>query len=123
VKFLFKNPTEACLHMLTLQNPPDRKLEIDRINNNLGYQEGNMRFCTRRENQANRRNTRIPYFRQEDWPYFHNVVRRKVKQGLTREQILADARKAVVEKRKNWRGIAARLKSMTSSTAGPETGL
>jgi hypothetical protein len=100
--------------MMSLCSPLNRELEIDRIDNNLGYQEGNMRFCTRRENQANRRNSRIPYFKQEEWPYFSSVVRRKIRQGLTREQILADARKAVAEKRKNWRGIAAWFQSTTS---------
>ena len=34
--------------------------------------------------------------------------------GMTREQIIADAWKAVAEKRKNWRGIRDKLLSMTS---------
>ena len=47
------------------------------------------------------------------WPYAKPVVIRKLSQGLTRDEIIRDAEKAVFERRKNWKGISARLDFMT----------
>ena len=51
-------------------------------------------------------------FSQKYWPYSRSVVIRKLSGGMTREEIIADARKAVMRKRKNWRIISARLDFM-----------
>jgi hypothetical protein len=88
---------------------------LDRANNDEGYVPGNLRWATRSENNCNKRdNTTRMVYDPKDWPYAENPVRRRLRAGMTREQILADAHLAVSEKRKNWRGIAARLASMTS---------
>jgi len=91
---------------------PNRKLEIDRIDNNGNYAPGNLRFVNRSQNYANRRNTVLSEFRQEYWPYARSVVIRKLSQGKSREEIIQDAETAIFERRKNWRTISARLDFM-----------
>jgi cell envelope opacity-associated protein A len=88
-------------------------MEIDRINNNGNYSPGNIRFVTRRQNQANRRNTVLSEFQQKYWPYARSVVVKKLSQGMDRAGIIESAELAVKEKRKNWRLIEARLEFMT----------
>lgn len=70
-------------------------------------------MVTRAENQANRRITVLSKFEQKYWPYAQNVVIRKLSNGLTRAEIIKSAQKAVIEKRKNWKLISARLDFMT----------
>lgn len=94
--------------------PPPGRSELDRIDNSRGYEPGNLRWASRAEQVANRRNTRLDEYRSEDWPYAENTVRRLLGEGLTRSEILERAEQAVFDRRKNWRGIAARLASMTS---------
>jgi hypothetical protein len=113
----------ACRHMVETFGCPNRALEIDRKNNNGHYEPGNVWYRTRKENNQNKRNTRLAVFRQTEWPYQENTVRRKLSEGKKRTQILSEAKAAVRERRKNWRGIAVMLASMTSSTAAPETAL
>jgi hypothetical protein len=38
--------------------PASNDLQLDRIDNNRGYQKDNCRWVTRKENQANRRNSK-----------------------------------------------------------------
>jgi len=61
----------------------------------------------------NRRISVIPDFKQENWPYARSVVTRMISNGMTREGIIASAEMAVIEQRKNWRLIQARLEFMT----------
>ena len=114
IKFDFPSVTEAGLYLMTEFGPLDRSLELDRIDDNGDYTPGNLRFVERTENQANRRITVLSRFEQEYWPYAETVVRRKLSEGLNREEIISDAEKAVEEKRKSWRLISARLDFMTS---------
>lgn len=113
IKFDFPTVVEAGRYLIQEYGMPDRALEIDRIDNNGNYGPGNLRFVTRRENCANRRITVLSRYDPECWPYAETVVRRKLSQGLTREQIIQDAETAVFEKRKRWRYIQARLEFMT----------
>lgn len=98
-----------------------RDLELDRINNDGHYEPGNLRWANRQLNAANRRCVLLPEWNEKEWPYARVTVARKLASGLTREQILDEARKAVQEKRKNWREIDAKLASLTSSTPAPDT--
>ena len=91
----------------------NREMEIDRIDNNKGYAPGNIRLVTHRENCANRRITVLASWNPDEWPYARSVVVRKLRQGKTRDAVLSDAKKAVLEKRKNWKAIARKLASMT----------
>lgn len=60
-------------------------------------------------------------FSQKYWPYSRSVVIRKLSKGMTREDIIADARQAVMERRKNWRIISARLDFMIYEMPGRVT--
>ena len=112
IQFKFPSVLEAGLYLIREFGIPDRSAEIDRIDTNGDYEPGNIRFVSRAENQANRRNTVLSEFSQKYWPYSRSVVIRKLSGGMTREEIIADARKAVIQKRKNWRIISARLDFM-----------
>ena len=92
---------------------PEREMELDRIDTNGNYARGNLRFVTREENQSNRRLTVLSEFAQEYWPYSRSVVTRKLSEGMSRDQIILEAQKAVIEKRKHWHIISARLDFMT----------
>lgn len=96
-------------------------LELDRINTNGHYEPGNVRFVESAVNSANRRISVIPFFRQDEWPYVRGVVTKKLSNGMSREEIIADAQKAVYEKRKNWRLIEARLEFMIYEMRDPDT--
>lgn len=113
IRFEFPSATEAGLWLIEKYGLPDRKMEIDRIDNEKGYAPGNIRFVTHAENQSNKRCTVLTRYEPEYWPYSYPVVIRKLSEGLTREEIIRDAETAVFEKRKNWRYIEARLEFMT----------
>lgn len=123
ITFDFPSVRAGCLWVMENLGLPDKPMELDRVNNNLGYAPGNLRWATHKENNANRRNTRIIEWRTEDWPYSISVVRRKLAQGMTREEILDDAWLAVQEKRKNWRNIEKWFASTTYLTPDPDIAL
>lgn len=112
IKFAFPSVTEAGMYLIETFGLPDREMEIDRINNDMDYAPGNLRFATHTENNGNKRNTVLSSFSQEYWPYVRSVVTRKLSQGLTRKEIIRDAEDAVFYRRKNWRVIDARLDFM-----------
>ena len=114
IEFRFETPLEACRWIL--ENVPDvrRDYTIDRIDNNGHYERGNIRFVPMIENQRNKEVTILPEYVPVEWPYARTVVTRMLSAGMTREEIIETALRAVAEKRKNWRGIAERLASMTS---------
>lgn len=56
----FRDPLAFVNYMRTLGDVKDafrRKLEIDRIDNDRGYERGNLRWSTHSENNLNKRNT------------------------------------------------------------------
>ena len=113
IRFMFPSVTAAGLWIIENLGLPDRAMELDRIDCNRDYAPGNLRFISHLENNRNKRNTILSEYDPQYWPYARTVVVRKLAAGMTREQIIEDARQAVYQKRKNWRGIAARLMSMT----------
>ncbi len=110
---MFSSVAEAGLYLIGKFGLPNREMEIDRIDTNGHYAPGNLRFVTHKTNCINQRRCVLSEFVQEYWPYSYPVVIRKLANGLTREEIIRDAETAVFEKRKNWRGISARLDFMT----------
>lgn len=115
IEFRFAAVSQACLWMMETHGVPDRNLELDRIDTNGHYEPGNLRWVTKAENRRNKRNVSMKDGWDADmWPYARTVVMRMVNKGMTREQVLETARLAVKERRKNWRGIAKRLASLTS---------
>jgi hypothetical protein len=94
-----------------------RRLELDRRDNNGHYAPGNLRWATRSTQNFNKRTAKLPeswVFHQAEWPYTELTTARMLRQGMSREAILESARLAVLMKRKCWRTIRERLKSLTS---------
>lgn len=115
VKFNFESISAACLWLMQEHGIPDRSMELDRIDVNGNYEPGNLRWVTKELNRRNKRNvTCREGWDETAWPYARTVVTRMLKSGLTREQILQQAKLAVKERRKNWQGIEKRLASLTS---------
>ena len=89
-------------------------MEIDRRDNNGHYERGNIRWATGRQNRPQHETVQVPCVEPKRVALREEPVWRRLAAGMTREQIIADAWKAVAEKRKNWRGIRDKLLSMTS---------
>lgn len=118
IEFRFGSVLEAGLWMLA--NLPDvrRDLQIDRVDNEGHYAPGNLRMVRTRVNRANRRCTNLSEYDPQFWPYAESTVRRLLSSGLSRDQIIARAKRAVAERRKGWPRIESRLASMTYSMPG-----
>lgn len=86
--------------------PSDIKLQLDRIDNNRGYEPGNCRWTTRRINMRNyRRNVHIEINGVTkvacDWADEHGIDRQtfysRLRQGVKGPELLAPAVKYIVE--------------------------
>lgn len=53
-----ENRADFLRHLVSLSGWDDPSLEIDRIDNNRGYEPGNLRFCTHSQNALNTRRSR-----------------------------------------------------------------
>ena len=93
----------------------EREWQIDRLDNDGHYAPGNLRMVKARANVNNRRCTNLSEYDPDHWPYDESTVRRLLSSGLSRDQIIDRARRAVAERRKGWRRIESRLASMTYS--------
>lgn len=114
IEFRFPSTEAACTWIM--ENLGLHKhLTLDRIDNSGHYEAGNLRWATCSEQLNNTRRSRLKKdFDPNEWPYSRIKVIQFLREGFTREQILQKAHQAVAEKRKNWRGIQAKLASMTS---------
>jgi len=54
----------------------------------------------------------LPDFKQEEWPFAKATVLRKMRQGMSREEIIADAIKVVRQRGSHWRDVQAKLQAM-----------
>ena len=120
VRFGFDSVLSAGLWVASqLGLHPD--LEIDRIENNGNYAPGNLRYLTHREQQFNKQRTKssLPDYlwAEKESPLAFTTTRRYLIAGLSREKIVEKAQQAVAEKRKNWRGIRARLNELGYTTS------
>ena len=98
-----------------------RKLQLDRVNNDGHYEPGNLRYVTRTQQNLNKRTSKISEADME-WarkfsPYCAFTTERKLRQGLTPEQVIEDAKRAVREKRKNWKGLEENLAKLGHTTS------
>jgi len=113
IKFEFPSVKAACQYIARNIGIPEREMELDRIDCNGNYAEGNIRFVSRLENARNKMNTVLTRFEQQYWPFCRQNVTKKLKSGMSRDEIIADAVKAVKEHRAGWKLISARLDFMT----------
>lgn len=114
ITFDFPSVTEAGLWVIANLGL-DRTKEIDRIDNNLGYAPGNLRWATRDQQHANRRNTKTSLehvlWGRTKSPYSRHTTVRLLSTGMTPDQIVARAKEAVRTQAKCWRSIQSRLVS------------
>jgi hypothetical protein len=96
-------------------------LELDRIDINGHYVPGNLRYATRTTQQKNRRDSKVT-IQTEEWakiksPYGVFTTLRMLRLDWSEQQIIASAKKAVQEKRKNWRTIEENLARLGHTTS------
>lgn len=127
VEFRFPS-VRACVEYVLEHLPLEdySGVDIDRSNNDGHYEPGNLRLATRAENLRNRRKsvvsaTDAAWAASRACPYSTLTGLRYLRMGLTRQEIIDRARKAVAEKRKSWALIEVRLRYMTSSTPDLDT--
>ena len=92
---------------------PGREMEIDRVDCNGNYAPGNLRLVNRAENCGNMRKTVLSRFEQKYWPYARSTVIAKLSAGMSREEIIEEAKQAVRNHSPNWYKFAEKLESMT----------
>jgi hypothetical protein len=113
IKFDFPSIIDAGLYLIKLSGGfLDRNMEIDRIDTNGNYAPGNLRLVSRRMNCGNMRKTVLSRFEQKYWPYAYSTVIRKLSDGMTRDEIIENAKNSVINHKNGWGKIEARLKSM-----------
>lgn len=90
------------LYVVTLPGWDDPKQTLDRIDNDVGYVPGNLRFRTHREQQSNRQDTiwiehdgrklTLQEFHREYAPGYarRHTIARKLRDGFTPERIIAE---------------------------------
>lgn len=74
-----------------LENGWKKGLDIDRRDNNKGYNPKNCRFISRKENERNRRNTIFIMYKGKKWKFiefFEKFRNKKVSYGTARMRIL-----------------------------------
>lgn len=104
IQFNFKDPLEMYMYLLSewnesiKKNKIDCNLQIDRIDNEKGYEPGNVRITTRKENNRNRSNTIIATIENlETGEKVENVVLSKIceEYGLNYKTLHARLKKNV----------------------------
>jgi hypothetical protein len=120
IEFRFDSVTGAAVWLL--ENVEVRKdLTLDRIDNDGHYEKGNLRFISIQDQQYNRQNTKTTQA-DTQWaktrsPYSFFTTRKYLRDGKSHGEIIEIAKKAVRDKRKNWRGIQQRLKELGYMTS------
>lgn len=115
IRFEFASVAAAC-QWIQGELGLEKDKELDRIDNNAGYRPGNLRYSTKSENLRNQRRSKLT-MDDETWartlsPLGFNATYRYLLAGYPKEAIIGLAYKAVLDKRKNWAGIKARLASL-----------
>jgi hypothetical protein len=87
-------------YLLTLDDWDDPSATIDRIDNDKGYEPGNLRFVSHRKQQSNKRQTvwvefagkrmSATEFHKEFCPLYarSHTVNKKIREGLSPEEVI-----------------------------------
>ena len=92
-----------------------KELQIDRIDNNGHYAAGNLKYSTPRENIMNRSNTKLDeswVYVEKEWPFSEGTVKKYLRQGFSRVEIIEEAEEYVARQRNWWPNVSARLINM-----------
>lgn len=93
-----------------------RDLELDRIDNNGPYAPGNLRYANKAEQMRNQRRSKMTAdddaWAREKSPLSYFTTCRYMRFGYSKELVIKAAHEAVSGKRKNWKGIKARLEQL-----------
>lgn len=98
-----------------------RELELDRVDNNGPYAPGNLQYATKSEQMRNQRRSKLT-LSDDDWartdsPLGYHAACRYLRLGYPKEAIIGIAYKAILDKRKNWKGIKLRLEQLGYTTS------
>lgn len=105
VQMRFSCAEDYITHLITLPGWDDKKMEADRINNEGHYAAGNLRFASRSMQNLNKRTTCLvehqgvlypaKVFHEKFAPKYRDLgtVARKIREGLSAEEIIADQAK------------------------------
>jgi hypothetical protein len=93
IRFCFKGPTDMALWLMEHFDCTDRRMQIDRINNNGNYEPGNLRMTTPSINQTNTRHQlkiKMLRFRQKhpEIRYADTTLCHLISQGFSDAEIV-----------------------------------
>lgn len=114
IQFGWSGLHEASLWVWENLGPFEREKTLDRIDTNGHYAPGNLRLADQKLQQSNKRTTVLSEFHQEHWPFSYGTTVRRLKRGMTREQIIEDAKEVVRTRGSHYPHVAEKLASMTS---------
>jgi hypothetical protein len=120
IQFRFNSVLEGALWIMETLGLK-RSLQMDRINNDGHYEPGNLRYVTRSQQNLNKRQSvlseSLMAWAAEGSPYSLFTTHRKLRAGLTPDQVIEEAKKAVREKRKNWKSLEEKLAKLGHTTS------
>lgn len=120
IEFRFRSVMEGAM-WIQAHLGLDKTRELDRVDNNGHYEPGNLRYATRSQNSRNQARSKLTQsdaaWAETQSPLGPHATARYLRAGFPKEAIIGIAYKAVLDRRKNWRGIRDRLVSLGFMTS------